>query len=286
MCRAMRSQNPLTSLVVSHRAKHLNFTVQPKELAVTDTDSKVASVADLTITSVTGGLAKRLINYTIIQVPALCAGLVPGTSIMCRSWSRYQHLDSGTSIMCRSWFRYQHYVQVLIQVPALCAGLDSGTSIMCRSWFRYQYYVQVLIQVPVLCAGLDSGTSIMCRSWFRYQYYVQVLIQVPALCAGLDSGTSIMCSSEVPTHISITKSKYVLYWKRFTPNFRPWGLCQGLPFLRSCKEKTVIPNGLNLHFSLHFYTSAKRKQYILWKQYIHSRLEAWMKSHKSGVAIT
>ena len=85
MCRAMRSQNPLTSLVVSHRAKHLNFTVQPRELAVTDTDSKVASVADLTITSVTGGLAKRLINYTIIQVPALCAGLDPGTSIMCRS---------------------------------------------------------------------------------------------------------------------------------------------------------------------------------------------------------
>ena len=85
MCRAMRSQNPLTSLVVSHRAKHLNFTVQPRELAVTDTDSKVASVADLTITSVTGGLAERLINYTIIQVPALCAGLVPGTSIMCRS---------------------------------------------------------------------------------------------------------------------------------------------------------------------------------------------------------
>ena len=169
-------------------------------------------------------------------------------------------------------FRYQHYVQVLFQVPALCAGLDPGTSI--------------LIQVPALCAGLDSGTSIMCRSWFRYQHYVQVLIQVPALCAGLDSGTSIMCSSEVPTHISITKSKYVLYWKRFTPNFRPWGLCQGLPFLRSCKEKTVIPNGLNLHFSLHFYTSAKRKQYILWKQYIHSRLEAWMKSHKSGVAIT
>ena len=132
-----------------------------------------------------------------------------GTSIMCRSCSRYQHyvqvliqvpalcagLDSGTSIMCRSWFRYQHYVQVLIQVPTLCAGLDPGTSIMWRSWSRYQYYVQVLFQVPALCAGLDSGTSIMCRSWFRYQHYVQVLIQVPALCAGLDSGTSIMCRS-------------------------------------------------------------------------------------------
>ena len=26
----------------------------------------------------------------------------------------------------------------------------------------------------------------------------------------------------------ITKSKHVLYWKLFTPNFRPWGICQGL----------------------------------------------------------
>ena len=187
-------------------------------------------------------------------------------------WTPHQlHHHSGTSIMCRSWFRYQHYVQVLIQVPALCAGLDSGTSIpalcagldsgtsiMCRTWSRYQNYVQVLIQVAALCAGLDPGISTMCRSWSRYQHYVQVLIQVPALCAGLDSGTSIMCSSEVPTHISLTESKHVLYWKRFTPNFRPWGL----PFLRSCKEITVIPNGLNIHFNLHFYTSAKRKQYI------------------------
>ena len=81
------------------------------------------------------------------------------------SWTPHQlHHHSGASIMCRSWFRYQHYVQVLIQVPALCADLDPGTSII---------------------AGLDSGTSVMCRSWFRYQYYVQVLIQVPVLCAAL-----------------------------------------------------------------------------------------------------
>ena len=25
------------------------------------------------------------------------------------------------------------------------------------------------------------------------------------------------------------KSKHVLYWKLFTPNICPWGLCQGLP---------------------------------------------------------
>ena len=28
---------------------------------------------------------------------------------------------------------------------------------------------------------------------------------------------------------SITKSKHVLYWKYFTPKFRPWRLCHGLP---------------------------------------------------------
>ena len=125
---------------------------------------------------------------------------------------------------------FQHYVEVLIQVPALCAGLDSGTSIMCRSWFRDQRYVQVLIQVPALCAGLDPGTSIMCRSWFRYQHYVQVLIQVPALCAGLDSGTNVMCrswssimcrymcSSEVPTLVICTDLRNYRYGQTWGPN--------------------------------------------------------------------
>ena len=35
--------------------------------------------------------------------------------------------------------------------------------------------------------------------------------------------------SMVSCREGMTKSKHVLFWKLFTPKFRPWGLCQGLP---------------------------------------------------------
>ena len=68
MCRAMLSQNSLTTLVVSHRFSHLRFTVQPTELAVTDMDFSVTDKAGLDTTVITGGLADRLINYTMLEV--------------------------------------------------------------------------------------------------------------------------------------------------------------------------------------------------------------------------
>ena len=164
--------------------------------------------------------------------------------------------------MCRTWFRYQHYVQDLIQVPELRAGLDSGSSIMCRSWSRYQHYVQVLIQVSALCAGLDSGTSIMCRSWFRYQYYVQLwgtnthkLNRVQA-CFVLETF--------YPEFSALRPAISTLLQRNNSDSERAQHSLQSA-FLHFCKEKTI---------------------YILWKQYIHSRLEAWIKTHKSGVAIT
>ena len=68
MCRAMPSHNTLTSLVVSHRPRHLSSTVQPTELAVTDMDFSVTDKAGLDTTVITGGLADRLIKYTMREV--------------------------------------------------------------------------------------------------------------------------------------------------------------------------------------------------------------------------
>ena len=76
MCRAMPSLNRLTSLVVSHRPMRHNGSVQPRELAVTDTDDHVADRARLDHTAITGGLADRLISYKMLEVPSLCAGLI------------------------------------------------------------------------------------------------------------------------------------------------------------------------------------------------------------------
>ena len=69
MCRALPSQNLLATLVVSHRPRHRNFTAQPTELAVTDMDFDVTDKAGLDTTVITGGLADRLINYTMLEVP-------------------------------------------------------------------------------------------------------------------------------------------------------------------------------------------------------------------------
>ena len=74
-CRAIRSLNPLTTLVVSHRPMRHNGSVQPRELAVTDTDDHVAHRARLDHTVITGGLADRLISYKMLEVPSLCTGL-------------------------------------------------------------------------------------------------------------------------------------------------------------------------------------------------------------------
>ena len=76
MCRAMPSLNRLTTLVVSHRPMRHNGSVQPRELAVTDTDDHVADRARLDHTAITGGLADRLISYKMLEVPSLCSGLI------------------------------------------------------------------------------------------------------------------------------------------------------------------------------------------------------------------
>ena len=47
--------------------------------------------------------------------------------------------------------------------------------------------------------------------------------------------------SMVSCREGITKSKHVLYWILFTPNFRPWGLCQVIYiYIVSCSGKSIM----------------------------------------------
>ena len=67
--------------------------------------------------------------------------------------------------------------------------------------------------------------SYRCPSLYIYIYIDRKtrLSATPGHCI-MQEGLSMVSCRE-----SLTKSKHVLYWKRFTPNFGPWGLCQGLP---------------------------------------------------------
>ena len=164
-CRAMPSLNRLTTLVLSHRPMRHNGSVQPRELAVTDTDDHVADRARLDHTAITGGLADRLISYTMLEVPSLCTGLAD--RLISDTMFEVPSLCTGLADRLIS--------DTMFEVPSLCTGLAD------------RLISDTMFEVPSLCTGLAD------------RLISDTMFEVPSLCTGLADRLISDTMFEVPS---------------------------------------------------------------------------------------
>ena len=147
------------------------------------------------------------------------------------------------SVLCYSHF-IAHCDEFMVSEPVVVAfaGLPKQYAIPLSCGPRCLFAsLAVCLWVCIIpVCMLSTATIIYLQVWIYYTDRKTRLSMTP-VHRTVQEGLSMVSCRE-----GITKSKHVLYWKLFTPNLCPWGLCKGLPgrldwFLQISRNQSSHP---------------------------------------------